>query len=202
MLINAVLSALVNVVLLAGLPFLGYVLYHKWRHKRGFTEIARRAGVQVGEVRYLGYCAILALVCVAILWLWPPSLEASVRQGSAFRSFAGLGLSARAVAMALLYGGVKTGFAEELLFRGLIAGSLSRRLSVFWANGVQASIFLLPHLLLLYVMPEMWGLLPFVFVGALFVGWARIRSGSILGPWLVHAALNVMMALSVAVRSA
>jgi membrane protease YdiL (CAAX protease family) len=47
-------------------------------------------------------------------------------------------------------------------------------------------------------MPEMWWLLPFVFVGALFVGWIRIRSGSILGPWLVHAALNVTTCLHVA----
>jgi membrane protease YdiL (CAAX protease family) len=36
--------------------------------------------------------------------------------------------------MALLYGVVKTGFSEELLFRGLIAGSLSRRLPLLWAT--------------------------------------------------------------------
>ena len=47
--------------------------------------------------------------------------------------------------MALLYGVVKTGFAEELLFRGLIAGSLGRRLPLVWANLLQALIFLLPH---------------------------------------------------------
>jgi membrane protease YdiL (CAAX protease family) len=36
--------------------------------------------------------------------------------------------------MAILYEVVKTGLPEELLFRGLIAGSLSRRLPVLWAN--------------------------------------------------------------------
>ena len=54
--------------------------------------------------------------------------------------------------MALLYGVVKTGFPEELLFRGLIAGSLSRRFSLLWANVVQALIFLIPHLLVLRIM--------------------------------------------------
>ncbi len=106
--------------------------------------------------------------------------------------------------MALLYGVVKTGFPEELLFRGLIAGSLSRRLSIFWANLWQACIFLIPHLLVLRIMPEMWvwGILPIIFAGSLFLGWVRIRSGSIIGSWLIHAAGNVAICLSVAIRTA
>jgi len=79
--------------------------------------------------------------------------------------------------LALLYGVVQTGFSEELLFRGLIAGSLARQL------------------------PEMWGILPIVFVGALFAGWLRMRSGSILGPWLIHATANVTVTLSLAART-
>ena len=104
--------------------------------------------------------------------------------------------------MAFLYGGVQTGFAEELLFRGLIAGSLSRRLPVVWANVLQAFIFFLPHLLILLVMADMWPILPLVFVGALLCGWVRIKSGSILGSWLMHATGNVAMALMVAIRTA
>ena len=103
--------------------------------------------------------------------------------------------------MALLYGVVKTGFAEEFLFRGLIAGSLSRRLRPVWANLLQAIIFLLPHLAILWIAPEAWGILPIVFAGSLFVGWIRIQSGSIVGPWLIHASANVATGLSVAIRS-
>jgi membrane protease YdiL (CAAX protease family) len=51
-------------------------------------------------------------------------------------------------------------------------------------------------------MPEIWWFLPLVFLGALFLGWARIASDSMLGPWLIHAALNVTTALSIAIRSA
>lgn len=91
---------------------------------------------------------------------------------------------------------------EEFFFRGLIAGSLSRRLSLVWANVLQAIIFLLPHLLILRSAPELAGVLLLVFVGALFKGWVRIKSGSILGSWLIHAAMNVAICLSVAVRSA
>jgi membrane protease YdiL (CAAX protease family) len=199
---DAALSALLNVAVLAGVPFLIYWLYHRRRHKRSLVEVARRAGLQPGEPRYIGYCAAVAAVVVAALVIWPPQPEPFLREKSPQRPFIGLGLSAEAIAMALLYGVVKTGFAEELLFRGLIAGSLSRRMSLPWANLTQAVIFLLPHLPILFVMPEMWWVLPLVFVTALFMGWARIKSGSILGPWLAHAAANVTVCLSVAARTA
>ena len=106
-----------------------------------------------------------------------------------------------AIVRAILYGVVQTAFAEELLFRGLISGGLSRRLSVLWANVIQALFFLLPHFLILLVAPEVWGLLPLVFAGALLFGWVRIESGSIIGPWVMHASGNVTMALSVAIRT-
>jgi membrane protease YdiL (CAAX protease family) len=199
---NAALSALVNALILAGLPFASYVAYQKWRHRRTFGEIARRAGLQLGAVRYLAYSAAFACAVVAILVLWSPPLGPLVREGSPQRPFVGLGLGGSSVAMALLYGVVATGFPEELLFRGLISGSLSRRLPVTWANLGQALVFFLPHLLVLRVMPEMWGILPVVFAGSLLWGWVRIKSGSILGPWLMHASGNVAMCLGVAIRTA
>jgi membrane protease YdiL (CAAX protease family) len=97
---------------------------------------------------------------------------------------------------------VKTGFPEELLFRGLIAGRLSRRLPILWANLGQALVFLVPHLLVLRVMPEMWPILPVIFAGSLCWGRVRIKSGSIIGSWLMHASGNAAMCLSVAIRTA
>jgi membrane protease YdiL (CAAX protease family) len=198
---NATISALLNLAVLGGLPFLLYFTYQKRRHKRTFREVAQRAGLQWGDSRYVGYSLLAAVGTVAALILWPPPLEPFLREGSPQREFVGLGLGEKAVAMALLYGVVKTGFTEELLFRGLIAGSLSRRLPGVWANLLQALIFLAPHLLVLRVMPEMWSIIPIIFVGALFAGWVRIKSGSIMGPWMIHAAANVTMCLSVAART-
>jgi membrane protease YdiL (CAAX protease family) len=199
--VNAGVSAILNLLVLGGLPFLVYAIYQKWRHKRAFKEIARRAGLRLGKPRYAGYGLVAALVTVSILVLFPPPLEPFLRDGSPQQAFAGLGLGGQAVVMALLYGVLKTGFPEELLFRGLIAGSLARRLPFAWANLVQALIFLAPHLLVLLVMPELWWVLPLIFAGALFAGWLRVRSGSILGPWLVHATANVAVCLSVAART-
>lgn len=202
MIANAVASAAANLVLLVVVPFLLYWIWHRWRARRSVGEVAERAGLRLGEPRHLAYAAAFAAVSVAVLLLWPPPLETSLAEGSAFRVFGDLGLGPTAVGLALLYGVVQTGLAEEFFFRGLIAGSLARRLPFLWANVLQALVFLAPHLLLLTVAPEAWGLLPVIFVGALVLGWLRIRSGSILGPWIVHAAANVTMALSVVARSA
>lgn len=199
---NAIVSALINLLLLVGIPFLPYYVFHKRRHQRGIAEIARRAGLQLGQGRYIGYCLMSAVAVVAMLVIWPPALEPMTRKGSAWQGFVGLGFSGTSVSMALLYGVVKTGFAEEFLFRGLIASSLSRRLPILWANIVQAFIFLAPHLFILLIMPEMWPILPLVFAYSLFVGWVRIKSESIVGPWLVHASVNTAMGLSVAIRTA
>jgi membrane protease YdiL (CAAX protease family) len=202
MLVSSAISAVLNLTILAGVPFLLYFAYEKLRHRRTLAESARRAGLVRGESKYLLYSAAVALAGVTVLCIFPPSLETITRQGSPQREFVGLGLSGTSIAMALLYGVVKTGFAEEFLFRGLLTGILSRRFPLWVANIVQTLIFLVPHLLVLRIMPELWPILPVIAAGALFAGWVRIRSGSILGPWLIHASGNVAMCLGVAIRTA
>ena len=202
MLADAVVSALLNLVIVAAVPLLFYIEYERRHGKLGLVDIAERAGLALGESRYIGYSVAFALACIAMLIIWPPPLEPLVRPGSGSRQFVGLGLGGPAIPIILLYGVVKTGFAEELLFRGLIAGSLSRRLPLVWANFGQALIFVVPHVVLLFIMPELWIVLPLIFIGDLFLGWVRIKSGSIIGSWLVHASVNVTMALSVAIRTA
>jgi membrane protease YdiL (CAAX protease family) len=199
---DVAVSALVQALVLGGVPFLVYAVYQRWRHRRSFAESARRAGLQVGERRYVRIAVALAILGNLVLILVVRSLSLSLdpftRQGAAQQPFVGLGFTVAAITLAFLHGAEQTGFPEELLFRGLIAGSLSRRLSLAWANLVQATIFLLPHLLILMVMPEVWFILPVVFVGALTFGWLRIKSGSILGATIMHASGNMTMALLVA----
>jgi membrane protease YdiL (CAAX protease family) len=200
LLINAAISTILQVTLLAGIPLLVYWLYQRRRFKLTFREAAKRAGLRIGDLRYLGYSAGFAFAISSVLVIWPPPLEPMSRPGSAQHQFAGLGLTATALVLALLNGAIQSAFADELLFRGLIAGSFSRKLPLRWANLAQAGIFLLPHFGILAVASELWGILPGVFVGALLFGWIRIKSGSILGSWLIHATGNVTMALLVASR--
>ena len=85
---NAALSALLNLTVLGGLPFLVYFAYQKWRRKRGFGEISRRVGLQLGDTTYIAYGLLVALATVVILIVWPPPLEPFLREGSPQREFA------------------------------------------------------------------------------------------------------------------
>jgi len=201
-LLDNLTSALLQLAVIGGIPLLFYFAGQKLFRKRTFQEVAHRTGLQLCEWRYVAYSLAFALLGVAAIVIYSPSLEPLTRAGSAQRQFVGLGFTPLAIAKAVLYGAVQTSLTEELLFRGMIAGSLSRRLSFLWANLTQAFIFFLPHLLILAFAPELWPILPLVFVGALLFGWVRIKSGSIIPSWLMHASGNVAIALSVAIRTA
>lgn len=71
----AIVSGLLNALLLAGIPFFAYWLYHKVRKKRSLGEVFDRAGLRWTSGRYLGFSAVLALVIVLGLVVWPPALE-------------------------------------------------------------------------------------------------------------------------------
>lgn len=201
MLIQTAVNTSFNLVLLVGIPLLFYYAVHRRRHQRGIAEVMGRAGMRLGESRYLWYAA--GGVVVVLLWIavLPPDLEVITREGTVQHRFAGRGIDVDTVSSAALYALVQTGFSEEFLFRGLIAGSLGRRMSLVRANVLQAALFLAPHLLLLTIMPEHWPVLILVFIGALFAGWLRLRSGSIAGPWMLHGGANLVVTLSVLVRT-
>lgn len=194
---DSVSSAIVQLLLFGGVPCLVYYLYHRLRYRRSLRDVAVRLGICVGNPKWLGYAAAISAAAVIALVTSSSSFRALVGEGLAQQQFAGLGITPASIVAALLYGVVQTGLSEEVLFRGLIAGSLQRRLPLRWANLVQALIFLLPHAPILFVAPELWGVLVAVLAAALVLGWLRMRSGSILGPWLFHASVNVTTALVV-----
>lgn len=93
---------------------------------------------------------------------------------------------------------IQTGLSEEIFFRGLVAGSLGRKLPLWQENIIQAVIFLLPHLPILLIDPGLWWLaVAFPGSAALVNGWLRIKSGSILSAWMLHASANFTVALTV-----
>ncbi len=85
--------------------------------------------------------------------------------------------------------------AEEMLFRGFLAGLLFRRFGFRSGNLLQSLIFLAPHTLLLLVSPALWPLLPLQMVAGWVLGWLRARSDSIGPCWLLHALINLMPAI-------
>lgn len=189
-------GAAVQNALVIALPVAVYAAFMRWRRRLAWHEIATRLGLARGTPRAFVLasiaCVPLAIVCVFVS-SWTRGFE-----GSMLAPFVGASPSLSVLASITNYGLVATGLPEELLFRGLIAGSLFRRLSVWKANVAQAVFFTLPHLLILLMAPELWPLaivLPFAL--GLLAGWLRHTSQSIAPAVIVHAVGNMAGALAV-----
>jgi len=201
--VSAVLSAVLQVVILGGVPLAIYSAWQKLRHHRSFREIRERAGLVLGDTSTLRFALGFAFLLSLSIVLFPPPLEHFLEsETSPQKPMIGLGWSPQAWVIALSYGIFQNGFTEELLFRGLLAGALHRRMSLWAANLVQALIFFLPHLaMVVFLAPSLWMILPGLLIGSLIMGWQRMKSGSILGAWIMHAAANTTTCMFVAVQS-
>jgi membrane protease YdiL (CAAX protease family) len=89
--------------------------------------------------------------------------------------------SAVQLASGLLLFGAGTAPAEELLFRGVLYGTIDRRGGPVLATGVSALAFALAH-----VPVYGWGSLGVAVCAGLLLGWLRWWSGSLVVPGLVH----------------
>jgi membrane protease YdiL (CAAX protease family) len=99
-----------------------------------------------------------------------------------------------------------TALTEELLFRSVLLGVLLVLLSVRWAVIVSAIVFGLWHVLTtvgdlggndatdsLGALEQAGSVVLVVVatgVAGLLFGWLRVRSGSVIAPWLAHIAFN------------
>lgn len=99
---------------------------------------------------------------------------------------------------------IKTAFAEELVFRGLIAKRLYKRLGLWGGNIVQATLFAAVHLPVL-VLPEARnligaGMIGFAFLVALVAGWLNERTANrAIWPGVgLHAGANLTTYLMLA----
>jgi membrane protease YdiL (CAAX protease family) len=92
-----------------------------------------------------------------------------------------------------LYSGLVTLFGEELFFRGWLLQVFQKRLGTTWAIILQSTLFVLPNLLVAFVLPALQGVLyalvyTWVVIG-LVGGWAASRTGSIW-PGLISATMG------------
>lgn len=188
-------AAIENIIII-GLPAVIYAVVVRWRAGLSASEIASRLGLSRGTLRALAI-ALAGSVPGAFIAVWVSSWTKGF-EGSTLAPFIEAAPAPGVLAAIITYGLIGTGFPEELIFRGLIGGALFRRLSFWRANVIQTAIFVLPHLLILLVAPELWGLavcLPLIL--GLFTGWLRFTSGSIVPGIIVHASGNIAGALAV-----
>jgi uncharacterized protein len=197
----AALSTLLQVGVVIVIALIVYALAGKSRGKFApFTGLT--ATTSTGAI--LGLLAGIAGIAVAE---YIPGLrEAAASPNSVVGKVISAGVTDQAIAILVLYALIKTSFAEELLFRGIIGKRLIARFGFQIGNLLQALAFGAIHLLI-FLSPEVRAssLRPeYILAFPAFFGWLsgfineKFGGGSILPGWISHATANLAAYLGIA----
>ncbi len=100
----------------------------------------------------------------------------------------------------VLFSGFVSIFAEELCFRGWLLRVLEPKVGPVWANVIQAALFTLPQLVIVFLMPDpmmgiVYGLIyAFAAIG-LINGWVSQKSSAIWPNLIAATVMNLILAL-------
>jgi membrane protease YdiL (CAAX protease family) len=170
------------------IPAVIYLIVQSRRAGGSFAMARQRLGAVWGAPSGYAWAAVLLVPLLVAGWLAIVAIPADVLDTP--------GVSvARLTSVAVGAGVVLRAVGEEVLFRGLLGGVFMRRLGFWWGNLLQATLFILPHLLLLAVDLRTWPVIPVQFVAGCLLGWLRHKTGSFVPGAIVHAVANVAAGL-------
>lgn len=192
--INQLLSAVLQVIVLAAVPFLWHLAAN--RRAAGFLRwigLCRAGRFPVKCVLGI-FAGFLAVTALPYLWLY--HTESLTYSGFTLDAYRAYGWSSLTIGTILVWAVVQTSLSEEIFFRGFLAKRLARVFGMRPGCAAQGLIFGLIHL------PAVWGrgLLSAVTVVGLTggIGFALAwlsqekAEGSILYGWMIHAAVNII----------
>lgn len=179
------------------------LIYAVMRARRGasWCQAFAELGFTAGKPKhYLWGLAIAAsLIAFGTLALLVVPKDILLGPGSSLAQYEGLALGLMGILMVFLREALYVALGEEVFFRGWLGGWLFRRFGFSRGNLIQATLFTLPHLLLLLIAPSFWPLVPTWWLAGWLLGYLRHRSGSIVPGWLAHTFSNTASALLVVV---
>jgi membrane protease YdiL (CAAX protease family) len=99
-----------------------------------------------------------------------------------------------------LFSGLITIFAEELCFRGWLLRTLEPRVGKFWANIIQAALFTLPQLVVVFIMPSLsmglvYGLVYSFGAIGMINGWVSMKAGAIWPNLIAASVMNLILSV-------
>lgn len=200
--INEIIFALQQLVVLSLIPFLVYII--RYKTTRGFFDyIGLKPSNRKANLLALLIVLILALP-VILLSTFNAEFKAIVTHpDSVTGKFWEMGFSAEAMAMILVAALIKTSLAEEIFFRGFIAKRLIAGLGFQVGNALQAFIFGAIHTLVFMSISNnalfLFVIFLFPALGAWFKAYLneRVADGSIVPGWIAHGLSNVLAYTSI-----
>jgi uncharacterized protein len=199
-----VLNELAGFVLQLGafllVPLIWYRVTHG--HLRGFWRwLGLYRPAAKGVLGALAALVVLLPLQALLIAVTPSLRELLLSPSTPSGRLHQAGLSASTVGALCIAAVLKTGFTEEVLFRGFVAKRLIARLGLTWGNVLQAGLFMVIHLPLLALLPapsRSAGVILFVLVTpltmAMVAAWLNERhaGGSIVPGWILHGGGNLM----------
>ncbi|MDE5679734.1 MAG: CPBP family intramembrane metalloprotease [Lachnospiraceae bacterium] len=190
MLVNKIISSIVEVILMGLVPFIWWLVTAKKKEK--FLTWIGIKGIENENKK-----ATLISILVIFLLFIPVSiytLYVIKDIETATSEFTGLGISA--LLPALIYAVFNTSLPEEIFFRGFLLKRLSNKVGFRIANIIQSSIFGLLHGILFF---GLTGILKSIMIilltgaSAFAMGYVNEKkaNGSIFPSWSIHALSNI-----------
>ncbi len=199
MLFQEAINTALQIAIAVALTLIGYALAGRKRgsyfHFVGLLPMTARA-LRITLLASL----VLIPASIAVIYLTPLH-EAAAASNTVAGKLRGVGFSVETVMLIAIMAVFKTGLAEEILFRGLVAKTLIRWFGFLTGNSLQALLFGAIHGLI-FIAPGGPAFDPLLALGVIGVPAAgafvmasineRVAGGSIAPGWIIHALSNLI----------
>ena len=189
------IDAVFNLLLFSFIPFLWWMFFY--RKKEKFLSWIGIKKPVIENKRFFLLSFSLFLIISTVSSFLPTIVDRSLTGTGQLK---GIGMSA--LFQTLLYALIQTGAAEEILFRGFLAKRFINRFGFLIGNTMQAVLFGLLHIAILYLVTSVNFFQGFlVFTLPCLVGWffgyvnEKQSEGSIIPSWLMHGLGNAIASI-------
>ncbi len=191
MFINALLNGVIQVIIFALIPFVWWLITA--RKKQSFFAYLGLKKFHVNDAKK--YVLVLCGIVVFSFVLGQIAIALRGDMEAADSAYKGMGWIA--VPSILVYSVIQTALSEEILFRGFLLKRLKGVCGFWIANLLQASIFGVIHLFMVWGKTTLLAgivIVVYPIVIALLLGYLdeKLSDGSILPSTLVHGVLNTV----------
>lgn len=196
LLINVVLSAIMQLLLISIIPFLWWLFSVKRKNIKFLDWLGIRK-IKKENRRTIYKLLLTGSICFELLNIFIVKILEGVE--TATTKFYGLGISG--IMPAIVYACIQTSLTEEILFRSFILKRVSNKFGFYAGNITQSILFGLLHGIMFMNSTSVvnTGII-IVFTGsiAFFMGYINEKkaNGSIIPSWIIHGIANILASVS------
>lgn len=199
MFLSEVIGAIVQAALFTLIPFICWAVTARKKEKF-FSYIGLKRPEVKEKKRFIFEIILVVVLCFAVGEI-ATLLKGSVE--TADSAYKGLGMTA--IPTVLVYAFIRTALAEEILFRGFLLKRLSAKFGFNAGNIIQATIFGLLHLLMVWGQTDFLAgfvMVVYPMLTAVLISYLNEKraNGSILPSIFIHGTINSIVCIIAAMQ--